>query len=102
MNPVEIRPWRRSPFIVGQRYRVRQDFEAMRDRFRKDEVLTYERDAYSRHDGSTAYCFSQPDSKVWRTWDVPDDDDLETWRERFEEVPHGEGGGSRPNVPEEK
>ncbi len=45
MKPVEIRPWRESPFVVGRRYRVRRDFTALRDSFRAGEILTYDSDA---------------------------------------------------------
>ena len=86
MKPIEIRPWRQSPFVVGRHYRVRHDFQALRDRFEAGEVLVYERDAYSRYDSCTGYFFSQPDVTYLRTWDVYDEEELEVWRELFEEI----------------
>ncbi len=95
MKFVEIRPWRESPFVTGRRYRVRRSFEALRDTFQGGEVLTYERDAYSRYDGLTGYFFSQPGSDRLRAWDISDDQDLETWRQFFEEI-QAETPGSSP------
>lgn len=82
----EIRPWRASPFVVGRGYRVRRDFKALRDSFTAGEVLTYESGAYSRYDCQTGYVFSQSGTEQKRVWDLHDDDDLEHWREFFEEI----------------
>jgi hypothetical protein len=49
-------------------------------------VLAYERDAYSRYDSYTGYFFSQDGAERLRSWDIHDDEDLESWRELFEEV----------------
>lgn len=86
MKHVEIRPWRMSPFMVGKRYRVRKDFTCLRDDFKAGEVLVFDSDAYSRYDGYTGYFFSQVGARRLRTWDIDDDDDLEVWRDLFEEV----------------
>jgi hypothetical protein len=86
MKPVEIRPWRKSPFTVGRRYRVRRDFESLRDSFRAGEVLTYDSDAWSRYHEYTVYAFSQPGAHELRVWDIRDDDELDIWRELFEEI----------------
>jgi len=83
---VEIRPWRQSPFVAGHRYRVRRDFKALRDSFLAGEELTYDRDAYSRYDGYTGYFFTQLGAGQLRSWDISDDDDLEVWRDLFEEI----------------
>ena len=82
----EIRPWRASPFVVGRGYRVRRDFKALRDSFTAENVLTYESDAYSRHDSQTGYVFSKAGTEQKRIWDLHDKDDLEHWRELFEEI----------------
>jgi hypothetical protein len=87
MEPAEIRPWRPSPFVVGRRYRVRRDFQSLRDAFRAGEVLTYVRDAYSRYDSYTGYFFSQPGASASRSWDIHDEEDLAVWRELFEAMP---------------
>jgi hypothetical protein len=83
---VEIRPWRQSPFAAGRRYRVRRDFKALRNSFVAGEVLTYDRDAYSRYDGYTGYFFTQSVTEQLRSWDISDGDDLEVWKDLFEEI----------------
>lgn len=83
----DYRSWRECPFAVGRRYLVRRDFEALRDRFVLGEALTFDRDSYSRYDAYTGYVFSQPGDPGHRVWDLHDDDDLESWRELFEEIP---------------
>ena len=72
--------------MAGRRYRVWQDFKALRDSFVAGEELTYDRDAYSRYDGYTGYFFTQAGTAQLRSWDIPDDDDLEVWRDLFEEI----------------
>ena len=84
---MEIRPWRTCPFTSGRRYRVRRDFDALRDRFRGGEVLVYLRDAWSRYDEYTGYFFSIEETADFRVWDISDGEDLEIWREYFEELP---------------
>jgi hypothetical protein len=86
MKYVEIRPWRQSPFVVGKSYRVCKDFKCLRDSFRAGEVLIYDSDAYSRYDSYTGYFFSQPGAKQLRAWDLHDDEQLEIWRDLFEEI----------------
>jgi len=63
---------------------VRRDFGSLRDNFTAGEILTFRYDAWSRYEGMTGYFFEQPDAK-WRIWDISDDDDLEIWKELFEE-----------------
>jgi hypothetical protein len=90
MKDGAIGPWRSSPFVVGQRYRVRRDFKSLRDTFRAGEVLTYERDTWSRYDGCTGYVFAQPSTSMPRCWDIYDDEDLALWLELFEALPNAE------------
>ena len=82
----EIRPWRVPPFSVGRSYRVRRDFKALRDSFTAGDVLIYESDAYSHFHGYTGYLFSQAGVGTKRVWDLHDDDNLDSWRELFEEM----------------
>ncbi|HTA29016.1 MAG TPA: hypothetical protein VK731_00950, partial [Candidatus Cybelea sp.] len=77
-------PWRRCPFKIGARYRVRRDFKALRESFKADEVLTYHSDAWSRYDGITGYFFEQTSTTGMKVWDIDDGEDLEIWRELFE------------------
>src|SRR5688572_2993903 len=84
--PVEMRPWRESPFIRGKCYRVRRSFSSLRDSFTAGEVLTFESHAWSRYDGITGYCFRQPGRDTLRVWDIDDETDILVWRELFEEV----------------
>lgn len=46
----------------------------------------YERDAYSHYHSYTGYFFSQPGAEHLRSWDIHDDDELESWRDLFEEI----------------
>jgi hypothetical protein len=78
--------WRESPFEVGRSYRVRKDFKCLRDSFRAGEVLVFVRAAYSRYDNYTGYFFSQPGAQPARVWDIHDDEELEIWRDLFEEI----------------
>ena len=91
---MEIRPWRTTPFTEGRRYRARRDFDALRDRFQEGEVLVYLNDAWSRYDEYTGYFFSVPGTTQHRVWDISDGEDLEIWRELFEELP--DAGTSEP------
>lgn len=67
---ISISPWRPCPFSPGHRYRVEQNFTALRATFQAGVILTFQSDAWSL-----------------RAWDIPDDDDVEIWRELFEELP---------------
>ena len=73
--------------MVGRRYRVVHDFTAMRDTFAAGEILIYRSQGWSRYDEMTGYFFQGPNDTKIRAWDVPDRDDLATWRDLFEEVP---------------
>jgi hypothetical protein len=86
-NPSPSNSWRVSPFTIGCSYRVRKDFEALRDSFAAGEILIYQSDAYSRYDNCTGYFFSQSGSSRGRIWDLMDDDPVEKWKEFFEEIP---------------
>ena len=81
---MSLNSWRPSPFIPGRRYRVREAFQAHRDRFQAGEILTYDRDAYSAYHGCTGYFFSQPSSDSLRSWAGYDNDDPARWNEFFE------------------
>jgi hypothetical protein len=85
-----IRPPRQSPFIVGRQYRVRQDFKAVRDRFLAGQVLKFEGDAYGSSSRCSGYFFSLSGAEQLRVWDVRDDQDLDIWRELFEEIQQSE------------
>jgi hypothetical protein len=58
------------PFTVGQHYRVRHTFAALRDSFVADEVLLFDSYAWSRYDGITGYFFRQPERESLRVWDI--------------------------------
>jgi hypothetical protein len=89
LDPDTARPPRQSPFTIGRSYRVRRDFQAVRNRFRAGEVLKFEGDAYGAESQTAAYFFSTPDAKPLRAWDVKDSEDLEKWLEIFEQVTQG-------------
>ena len=74
------------PFIVAARYRVRHDFEAMRDRFTAGEELVYEDCTLSIYHGCKGYFFRDQAGTV-RSWDLYDGEDSKAlWREFFELV----------------
>jgi len=73
-------------FKVGQHYRVRHSFTALRDSFVEGELLIYESRAYSRYDGITGYFFRQVTNPGMRWWDVYDDEPGGRWLELFEAV----------------
>jgi len=74
------------PFVVGARYRVRRDFEAMRDRFKAGEELVYEDCALSIYHGCKGYFFRDQAGEV-RSWDLYDGEDSKAlWPEFFEPV----------------
>ncbi len=75
------------PFIIGNRYRVRHAFTALRDSFVADEVLLFDSHAWSRYDGITGYFFRQPERETLRVWDIADDQSISVWKELFEELP---------------
>lgn len=78
--------WRNSPFSAGIKYRVLKDFDAHRDKFKLGEMLIYSKDAYSIYDSCTGYIFQSVDnSEMMRVWDVYDDENLDLWRELFQE-----------------
>src|SRR5262245_57877153 len=90
--PPEVGPsttwtgWRQSPFKVGRTYRVRDSFKALRDSFTAGEVLVYRSQNWSRYDGVTGYFFTAPNDDKIRRWDLPDADDIATWKKLFEDV----------------
>lgn len=75
--------WRDDSFTKGCRYKVKKDFKALRDSFFKDELLTYDHNAYSAYDSMSAFFFLDSDGK-FRTWDINDNEDLNLWSEYFE------------------
>lgn len=86
IQSVEQGPWGQSPFVPGQRYRVRRNFQALRDTFVAGEELTYDSTAYSRYDGWIGYFFTQAGTTKLRSWDIAEDQNLEIWRDLFEEI----------------
>jgi len=83
---VENGPWGKSPFVIGRRYRVRMDYQALRDTFVAGEELTYDSEAYSRYDGYIGYFFTQAGTTKLRSWDITEDENLADWKDLFEEV----------------
>lgn len=81
----EHKSWRVPPFVVGQTYKIRLDFTALRDSFCADETLRYTGDAYSVYDSCTGYLFLDSSGQV-RVWDIYDDDDVEIWQKYFLEA----------------
>ena len=76
-----------NPFVVGRRYRVVREIEALRDTFREGEILVFHSQAYSRYDGIMGYFFSQAGVRGLRSLDVADGEDVAAARARFEELP---------------
>jgi hypothetical protein len=78
--------WRETPFRAGRSYRVKKTFKALRDDFRKGEILVFSHEGYSRYDGVTGYFFRAPPETSLRAWDIGDDDRTTVWSDLFEEV----------------
>src|SRR5207248_5203395 len=68
--------WRKIPFERGAAYRVRESFDALRDRFSAGEILFYERAGYSRYDNATGYFFRDTRGNP-RVWDVGDEEQID-------------------------
>jgi hypothetical protein len=64
---------------------MRTDFVAMRESFTAGETLVYVESAYSRYDGVSGFMFSDSIRKT-RTWNVSDDEPLESWSQLFERL----------------
>jgi hypothetical protein len=83
----QVSGWRPCPFVADSRYRVRESFASLRDKFAENEVLTYQRAVYSRYDGMTGYLFLDAAGN-WRSFDVddadPEGDFLESVERKFE------------------
>lgn len=77
--------WRRCPFEVDRKYRVRHDLKVMRDQFVAGEILTYESEAHSVYHGQTGYFFHD-ESGADRVFDVADDVQGDDWHDAFEAV----------------
>lgn len=84
----EIPPWRACPFASGERYRIVQPVQSLRDSFRIGEHLTFLRDAYSRFDQTTAYFF-RDDRGTTRILDIADDVSENDWYAAFEPLTLG-------------
>ena len=41
---------------------------------------------WSRYYGLTGYFFQEPDKEVLKSWDLADDQDLQIWKDFFEEI----------------
>ncbi len=74
------------PFKKGNAYRVRRDFDALRDSFVTGEILVFDSCAWSRYDGMSGFFFRQPGREGIRLWDIADDVDLQVWKELFEDL----------------
>ena len=91
-----------DPFEVGAIYRVREGFEAMRDRFAAGEELVFAYSAYSHYDGVRGFFFRQLPGGAFRSWDTSGSG--EQWREHFERIGDPDpllaaaGGGDREGL----
>ena len=91
-NPIGLHPntlstnmtWRTSPFVVGQRYRVKQSFASAFSHFAADETLIYQEEQYSSYDSSSVYVFRNESTNETREWWLHDEQPLESWLEHFQ------------------
>ena len=76
---------RDNPFEAGRRYRVRKTFQAPKADFKEGEELMYNSSEWYRFEALTSYLFMEPGpAGCLRAWDLPDDADVETWKDFFE------------------
>jgi hypothetical protein len=75
----------RKFFYVGERYRVRKDFQAGAF-FCKGEILIFEGDLFSPRDEAQSYQFRGEDNGTQKYWLLREDDPLELRQEYFERV----------------
>jgi hypothetical protein len=83
--------WRHCPFKRRRVYRVKKDFESLRDRFAKGELLRYRGEGHSIYDRMTGYFFvsaanDERQERPIRVWDIADDEDISVWSDLFELV----------------
>ena len=87
----EFRSWRPCPFRTGASYHVLQDFRSTDELFggtapvvRAGQVMAFEFESWSRYDGETFYLFRDHSGQIY-VWGLPDEDDLDGWRQFFQE-----------------
>jgi hypothetical protein len=73
----------RPIFKTGERYRVKQSFMSGPSTFTVDELVTFDRDGYSRYDNCFVYEFrSQTDGQT-KFWWLHEDQPSTTWQQFF-------------------
>lgn len=58
-------------FIKSEKYKVSDNISALRDQFKKNEILIFEKETYSIYDGITGYVFKDESGSL-KVYDVPD------------------------------
>jgi hypothetical protein len=77
--------WRPSPFVVGRRYVVKQDFESWQP-FIAGELLEYVGDQHIPYDEATEYFFKSISGGGGKKWSLRDTAPVETWKVYFSEA----------------
>ena len=75
----------RPIFIVGHRYRVKQNFvSGGMFRFFAGEIVRFQRDSYSHYDNSFVYVFSSELDGEEKEWWLSEEQPPEIWQDYFE------------------
>lgn len=77
--------WRKHSLSENAKYCVTETFRSSTDSFENGEILTFVGTAYSAYDGMTGFRFISTTGEI-KAFDVPDNDQIETWTRRFERI----------------
>jgi hypothetical protein len=83
--------WRSCPFRTGDSYHVLQEFRSSDGFFGGEalmvmagQAITFECESWSRYDSETFYLFRDSSGRIC-VWGLPDEEDLDRWRQFFQE-----------------
>jgi len=74
----------------GHMYRVRKDFQALRDSFTAGEKFVYVHDSYDRDEEYTTHVFIRFADQTICVWDEHKDEDAFLWKSLFQQVVENE------------
>lgn len=76
--------WRTTPFVVGQRYRVKVAFTSAFSHFTAGEMLVFRKQQYSHYDSSSVFVFDEETTGQKKEWWLHDDQPIESWQNYFQ------------------
>ena len=86
-----------TPFVKGNRYRVRKSLIAPRSAFQEGQTVVFQYASYSIYDGCTGHFFRDSQNDEFLTWDICDSEkeSLLQWQEYFELLTDEPTGGAQ-------